>query len=248
MNNAHLHHMLLASYGYRANAVNFDSINTWLARAANLTGVVDGKELLISFWLKCVTGDAADMTIAADGNLGTGTFHVARTSANKIQIAGYDAAGNLDLNLQSTTSVVVATGLVHVLSSVNLATGLGLLYLNDVDDTNAVALVNDTIDWAGSGDFGIGAEPDGGAKLSADIADLYINFATSLDLSVVANRRKFISAAGKPVFLGADGSLPTGSAPAVFLSGPTATWHTNRGAGGGFTENGALTDGAVVPT
>jgi hypothetical protein len=141
----------------------------------------------------------------------------------------------------------VASGLVHVLASVNLATGLGLLYLNDVDDTNAVTLTNDTIDWT-RGDFAVGAEPDGGLKLSADVADLYINFAASLDLSVVANRRKFISAAGKPVFLGADGSLPTGSPPAVFMSGPTADWHTNKGAGGGFTENGALTDGAVVPS
>jgi hypothetical protein len=248
MNNAYLHHMLLASYGYRANAVNFDSVNDWLARLANLAGVVDGKELIVSFWFLAITGDGADMTIAADGNLGTGTFAIVRAASNKLQIVGYDAAGNLDLNLQSTSDIVVANGLVHILASVNLATGLGLMYVDDVDDTDSAALVNDTIDWAGSGDFGIGAEPDGGAKLSADIADLYINFADSFDLSVVANRRKFISAAGKPVFLGADGSLPTGAAPAVFLSGPTADWHTNKGAGGGFTENGALTDGAVVPT
>jgi hypothetical protein len=244
---AALHQALIASYAYRPNAVNFDSVNDWLTRGANLTGVVDGKELIVSFWFKAITGDGADMAIAAVEDLG-GNFYIVRASSNKLQIVGQDVGNNLDLNLQSTTSITVASGLVHVLASVNLNTGLGLLYLNDVDDTNAVALVNDTIDWAGSGDFGIGGEPDGGAKLSADVADLYINFAASLDLSVAANRRKFISATGKPVFLGADGSLPTGSAPAVFCSGPTADWHTNKGAGGGFTENGALTDGAIIPT
>src|SRR3546814_7073174 len=45
----------------------------------------------------------------------------------------------------------------------------------------------------------------------------------------------------------ADGSTPTGSAPLVFLSGATASWHTNKGTGGGFTENGALTDAATDP-
>jgi hypothetical protein len=149
--------------------------------------------------------------------------------------------------LPSTTDVVGATGLVHVLASANLATGLGLLYLNDVDDTGSATLTNDTIDWT-RGDFAIGGGSGGQTKLSADVADLYINFGESLDLSVVANRRKFISASGKPVFLGADGSRPTGTAPAVFCSGPTATWRTNKGAGGGFTENGALTDGDPIPS
>src|SRR3546814_17811034 len=81
-----------------------------------------------------------------------------------------------------------------------------------------------------------------------DGADLWLDPGTYIDLSVTANRRKFVgSGAATSVDLGADGSTPTGTAPLVFLSGATADWHTNKGAGGGFTENGALTDAATDP-
>lgn len=43
------------------------------------------------------------------------------------------------------------------------------------------------------------------------------------------------------------GGNPTGTDPLVFFSGATASWHTNQGSGGGFTENGALTDAATNP-
>jgi hypothetical protein len=78
--------------------------------------------------------------------------------------------------------------------------------------------------------------------LKGYLADVWIDFDNYIDFSVEANRRKFISAAGLPVNLGSDGSLPTGSAPEVFLSGPAADWHTNKGTGGGFSEVGELTD------
>jgi len=84
--------------------------------------------------------------------------------------------------------------------------------------------------------------------LNCEIADLYLNTATSLDLSSTANRRKFISAEDKPVDLGSDGSTPTGTAPLIFLSNPTATWQNNLGSGGNFNENGALTDAGDSPS
>lgn len=65
-----------------------------------------------------------------------------------------------------------------------------------------------------------------------------------IDFSNVTNRRLFIDAGGNPVNLGTDGSLPTGSAPDIFLSGDTDTWHVNKGTSGGFTENGTLTTAA----
>ena len=45
----------------------------------------------------------------------------------------------------------------------------------------------------------------------------------------------FISAGSKPVSLGSDGSTPTGTAPAVFLSGNATAFGTNKGTGGGLT-------------
>ncbi len=121
-------------------------------------------------------------------------------------------------------------------------------YINDVSSYTDIAYIDDIIDLDTEGLWRIGASTSGAAsgKLDGDIADLRIDFGTYIDLSVEANRRKFISSSGRPVDLGSDGSVPTGSAPDIFLSGDTATWHTNDGVGGGFTENGALTDGATV--
>ena len=62
------------------------------------------------------------------------------------------------------------------------------------------------------------------------------------------NRRKFIDPNKDPVDLGEAGQFPTGTSPLVFLANPTASWQTNLGTGGNFTENGALTDGSSSPS
>ena len=47
---------------------------------------------------------------------------------------------------------------------------------------------------------------------------------------------------------GSNGEIPTGTAPLVFLSGPTVSWHANKGTGTGFTEVGEITTAPVLPT
>ena len=122
------------------------------------------------------------------------------------------------------------------------------LYIDDTQITPTISVftTGSTLN-IGGGTFYLGQIQNGNSKLEADIADFWIDTGTYIDLSVEANRRKFIDAAGNPVDLGSDGSAPTGSSPELFLSGDTATWHTNDGAGGGFSEIGALTDAATDP-
>lgn len=67
-----------------------------------------------------------------------------------------------------------------------------------------------------------------------------------VDFSDVANRRKFISAAGKPTDLGADGSAPTGTPPAFYghiaSGGNPADLAVDRsGNGNNMTITGTLT-------
>jgi hypothetical protein len=83
---------------------------------------------------------------------------------------------------------------------------------------------------------------NGADKFNGDVADLWWAPGVYLDLTVTANRRKFISADRRPVPLGANGQTPTGSAPLIFLSGDLAAWHTNKGTGGGLTQTGALSE------
>jgi len=138
---------------------------------------------------------------------------------------------------------------VHLLFGFNLAVGgARSIYINDVADLVENTFTDDTIDYTtGNDGIGVGAKEDGTVKVNADIADLWLDD-SYIDFTIEANRRLFIDPNGNPVDLGEAGQFPTGSSPIVFLSGATSAWHTNLGTGGGFTENGALTDGGSSPS
>jgi hypothetical protein len=229
---------------YTAQGVNFDGASGGLQRNADLGGA-NAKVGIVSFWLKMQGGDAGFQAIIEPDGSTTG-LSVYRWNDNKIRIVGHNAADAVILDLKSTTSLVAGGAWKHVLASWNLATSQSQLYLNDVDDSNAVTTTDDTIDYTKT-DWFIGGRSGASLLLNADIADLYFNIVTSFDLSNSTNRRKFISAGGAPVDLGSDGSTPTGTAPIVFLHGPVAGWETNDGSGGGFIELGTLTAASTNP-
>jgi len=108
-------------------------------------------------------------------------------------------------------------------------------------------LTNDTIDYVtATPNWAVGADTDATDKMSGAIAELYFAPNQYLDLSVQANREKFILN-GAPVSLGSDGSLPTGTAPAIYLPNRAALVGTNAGSGGNFTINGAPKDANSTP-
>ena len=84
-------------------------------------------------------------------------------------------------------------------------------------------------------------------KFPGNVGDYWLDLGVNVDFTDATNREKFRSSGGKPVFLGADGSLPTGSAPDAFFSGDHAAYHTNKGSGGGMTEVGTIGDGGFYP-
>lgn len=75
-------------------------------------------------------------------------------------------------------------------------------------------------------------------------ADVWASMNMGLDMSVPANRDKFLPSAHK----GSNGSVITDLPPALFLSGATSTWHTNKGLGGGLDMVGTLSTAPSVPT
>jgi hypothetical protein len=90
---------------------------------------------------------------------------------------------------------------------------------------------------------------DGNAPMvSGAFADFWFAPGQFIDFSIEANRRKFIDASGKPVYLGTNGEAPTGTAPAVLLSGGASSFATNKGTGGAFTLTGSLADASTSPS
>ncbi|MBW8052029.1 MAG: hypothetical protein FVQ77_17145 [Cytophagales bacterium] len=235
--------------GFTVNAVHFDGTNDVLKRAAGLTGAVDGPPFLWSIWINIAGSPGAVMWFFRDT---LGRLLSLRNASDKLQLQLRDPAGILLWAWNSDDSFTNLTnpGWHHLLVAANLiaVTPVGQVFLDDaaLAITEVGAPTTGDIDWTFT-DIAVGAKLNDTQFFNGDVAELYLTD-EYLDISVLANRRKFIDASGKPVDLGADGSAPTGTAPLVFFSGATDDWHTNKGSGGGFTEIGALTDAASSPS
>jgi hypothetical protein len=119
------------------------------------------------------------------------------------------------------------------------------LYLDDVPVSTTVSNDGPAFSNPTNGQtFTISDGFQQGAPITGEIFDYWLGCGQFLDLSVTANRRKFIDGSGKPMALGTDGELPTGTSPAVFCHGNASTFATNQGTGGAFTLTGTLTDAA----
>ena len=229
---------------YTADGVNFDGAS-YLTRGADLIGNASGKKGTLSLWLNIanVNGDQFRIVQASNDQLS-----IQRTLADTIRIYARNAASSIILLMDSNSTWTSASGWIHILASWDLSVPETYMYINDVDDRAASPTeTDDTIDYA-SPDWSVGATTGGFVSYQGDMADLYFHNSASFDLSAEANRRLFSDADGKPISLGADGSAPAGSAPIIFQSGAVASWHTNKGTGGGFTENGALTASSTSPS
>ena len=131
--------------------------------------------------------------------------------------------------------------------SMNTTAGTMTMFLDDVDISTAPI-------WGGNAfvcplnglSFSVGTDLNPGDNLVGKLADPWFAVGQNLDFTVTANRRKFISASGGPVNLGADGSAPTGTAPTCFYRrapSAAATTFANdlSGNGNNLTITGTLT-------
>lgn len=229
--------ILFSRRSYVANAVNFDGSAAYLTRGGELTGLADGKTFTFSVWAGNLSGDLLTRRFFNTTNT---RFTTQISNTNKLAIVARNSANSVILNYTTTQTFSAAGAYNHFLLSVDLAASSLQLYINDVVVTafDGATSVDDAVDFTNT-EFAIGANTDGTGKFAGNMSEFWLN-SGSLDLSTAANRRKFISAAGKPVNLGTDGSVPTGAAPVVYLGGAGSGWATNKGSGGGFTINGSL--------
>ena len=224
---------------YSANAVTFDGTNDYISTTNIPSG---GKKITGSIWVRRnATGvtfrfsesEHFSMNVNSTGSISV----VLKNSSNTLirncytPIGGYD-----DLEWH------------HILFSFDMNDSASQhLYIDGVDDLQTCNNYTDEEFSLGTGTLFIGRDYGGAGYFDGDLADFWIDVGTYLDLSVAGNREKFRSANGMPMFLGEDGSLPTGYAPDLYFTGDTADWHTNKGTDGDFTETGALTDAATHP-
>lgn len=232
--------------GYTASAVHFDGFDgpeqTQFARGATLTGVSNCVKVLWSVWVANIpVGNNYYMFASqSNGNFGQ--------RSNTAQERGF-AIGTLAGLSEQTTVPINGSSWVHVMGSRDYSDeNKRFLFVNGVDVRAAAAYVDiGLLKIADELDFFVGS--DGlGNYFTGDMADLWVGFDQYLDLSNPDNVAKFI-ADGKPVDLGANGELPTGTPPTIFGSGNATTFlQPNLGTGGAFTLTGPLTNASTSPS
>lgn len=156
-------------------------------------------------------------------------------------IAAYDSDQNGDLVF--VDDVPAFGSWVHVVMAYDHENEAGTIaVLDGAADTLTIFANENPPTLEGETSFKVTLGNTGG-----DVADYYLAFGQWLDLTNPSNLEKFISS-GKPVYLGIDGSLPTGSPPTIFFSGDSTEFLTNRGTGGLFTAEGTITNAASSPS
>lgn len=233
---------------------NFDGTNDYMKRGGGLTGAADSKLCSFSVWLRKLDTAIGGRIIVAQNTLNGGSADgqsrlVFSNTSGRVNLSFLNAAGSTILNF--TASVDCAVGeWEHWCGCADMTdSALMKLFRNNIDVSGAItSYANDTIDWT-KADWAVGAYADGTSKMFTDIAYLWFAPGVYIDFTVEANRRKFVTDTNAPVALGANGELPTGSSPLVYLGNAFGSFQTNLGTGGDFTVTGALTASTdPVPT
>ena len=232
--------------GHTINWVGFTG-SQYYTHAANIG---NGTDLtgIISVWMQRASNSSQYKTFGSQGSFTAGTWE---TSGEHRFRATY-SNGSYN-SVRAYTASTHPTGLdttYHLLLAWNTGTGVVTQHINDVSSISSAISTGVAPDFDSS-NFSIGSWADPGYAFfhNGKIADFYLTLGETLDMTVEANRRKFIDASGNPVSLGADGSTPTGSQPEVYLGGTTkdyTNWEENLGSASNFVKTGTPTDGGTL--
>lgn len=252
-----------ASVFYPVGGSTFDGTAAYMSRGGDLTGSPDLSRGTMSFWFKRQqTGSfSADLifnnSIAGDdnGSIRVGIQNNAlgsnldRMFFNARQFGG--PAGNFTLQ----SSVLLSTSprwypcLISWDTNFSAGNKLKGMYIDDANALNSTSDSLAAITPNTSTNWQVGEDARSGTQYyTGSLAELYVMFGTYTDFSVLANRRKFISATRRPIFLGSDGSRPLGTQPHVYLKGSGTGFNVNSGSGGNFTTVGTPTTPTTTPS
>lgn len=225
--------------GFGADGVPVNPL-VYMTRGANFTGAADSKLGIYSVWVYPEFSWNQMIFLAAAGMPGwTEVFRIFRNT-------GFDFVASQSVQFAFTFIGSLDEGggrrqaWRHALASWDIGANVGSLW---VDDMLLDATLNRALDaavpYSTATDWKVGDINPAGSSLSGRIAEHYFNPGQYLDFTVEANRRKFstiVAGELKPVDLGSDGSLPTGTVPILYqhigAGEACANFLTNRGSGG----------------
>lgn len=248
------------STGFTLNAVEFDGTNDWLY-SSSLTPSTASKQgtLVMSFKVPGATIPSVGSALTLrSGTSDRVTIKVSRntggsppTDRGYLPIALRNASGTAILVHNTANGSIFPGRWYTIAMSWDTATSTWLRYIKEDAGAWATMTVQGTPTITADGIVGALDSMTLGASTAAGTTKLQNWYAAEvifapgvfLDLTNSVVLDSLLPTVGK----GSDGSGPFGSAPYLYLSGDTATWHVNKGSGGGLTEGGALTTAPDVP-
>ncbi len=236
-------HIITINAGISSGAVHLDG-STWLQNFGLIAG--DSNMLLASYWYRSTY----------DIGAGGAPVWVGNPNANMLQnFTTGTFLGSLDTlnSLAFGSTITPANDVYHnILIAADTVSLIGKIFIDDIDVSDLPTIVGASFTMQASGfSFAIGSDTFDN-NVIMDFADFWWGLGQFMDLTVEANRRKFITAAGKPANLGSDGSTPTGIAPTIYLhkapgDDPVTFANDKSGNGNNFTIFGTLTNATSAP-
>lgn len=231
---------------YNVAYSDLDGAADYLQRSS-LIGVNDGAAMTASF------------VINAD-NYNGHPFCIEQAGAVRVQF-WYESETSLRIVLRNSSATILlnATAITknHILRNTIVTVAFDLsdtakrhIYCNgEAASVTWATYTNGSVNFSGN-QVVVGARADGVSNFfNGRLGNLYFN-TTYIDLSVASNLAKFVTGTGidaKPADLGANGELPTGTAPLIYLPMYGNNAGKNYGTGGDFTVNSGPYPGARGP-
>jgi len=224
-------------------STNLDfSSNEYVYRDTALTGAADVKTFTLSAWIY-PTQSASDKVIYYVGQGTTAAnlngLLITLDSSQNLDVAATNAANTTILNGKGSTPLALHSWN-HILVSIDLSsTGTRKIYINDVDATSGyswLTYTNDSINFTVASNR-VGRRYDSSAlQYGGNVASVFLAH-TYTDLTVQANRRKFIDSEGAATTHATVSAL----SPIVYLPlDDDYASGTNLGTGGSFTSTGSF--------
>ena len=217
-------------------ASSYDGTNDHQLRGADLTGIADSKEFVLSYWWKFNNFAAAkqlsqstDLQYKLSINSGIFSF--------RLEVK---AAGTVELDIRSSgTDLNADTNWHHYLASANMGvSNASWIYVDDSASlTRSKHTLDAVLEWSAA-EHSVASDISGNSEPDIRLSEYYFITGAHIDLTTEANRRLFINSSGLPEDLGADGTTPGLGTPHVFAA--NGDMSTNLGGGGDYVLTGAV--------
>ena len=228
---------------YQPAALDYDAINDYAIRGADMTGMTDTKTYTIAAWFKIDGGNGSFRVIHSNS---ANRYELRMTSGNVLQFRASNSSGATIVDIVSLPTYTAGSGWHSVLFSVDTASSTVNFWVDNALIAFAVNTLasGETIDYTRP-DHAVAARVDGSLPWDGCLSSLWFSELAAIDFSDIAIRRTFLSPDGNPLNLGLAGQLPTGAPPIFYAPGGDAS--NNVGGGGNFSNQGASNACADAP-